>query len=174
MPSNRHLMRIVAMQAIFEWEFRSPPGEDAPAKILEAILAEEAQRVTNTEFARQLLRGILEHLDDIREIVVRFAPEWPLEQIAPIDRAILYIGIFELKYADINDIPPVVAINESIEMAKEYGGDNSGRFINGVLSSVYKELQATGVRPVAEPRPAPAPAAAPDAAPTDVPPPADG
>ncbi len=141
MPSNRHLMRIVVMQALFEWEFRAPVDPDAPNKILESLIAEEAQRVTNTDFARAELLGILEHLEHIRSVVTRFAPEWPLEQIAPVDRAILYIGVYELTFADAEDIPPVVAINEAIEVAKEYGGDNSGRFVNGVLSSVYKELQ---------------------------------
>lgn len=139
------------MQAIFEWEFRTK--EDlTPDAVLERIVAEYADRVSNIDFARTMLHGILGQLDDIRALVTRFAPEWPLEQIAPVDRAILYIGIYELKYADHEDVPPVVAINESIEVAKEYGGDNSGKFVNGVLSSVYKELQDTGVLPTAAPR----------------------
>jgi N utilization substance protein B len=142
MPSNRHLMRIVVMQTVFEWEFRAPAEADAPQRILEGLLKEYQERVTNTDFARTELAGILEHLADIRETVARFAPEWPLEQIAPVDRAILYIGVYELTFADPEDIPPVVAINEAIEVAKEFGGDNSGKFVNGVLSSVYKDLLA--------------------------------
>lgn len=141
MPSNRHLMRIVVMQSLFEWEFRAPAEPEAPMQILEAQLNEFKDRVSNTDFARTELAGILEHLAEIRSVVTRFAPEWPLEQIAPVDRAILYIGVYELRHADPADIPPVVAINEAIEVAKEFGGDNSGKFVNGVLSSVYKEVQ---------------------------------
>ena len=138
------MMRIVVMQTIFEWEFRAPESPDAPLKMLEEILETHRDRVSNIDFAREELTKILENLSQIREMVVKYAPEWPLEQIAPIDRAVLYIGIYELLFADKDDIPPVVAINEAIEIAKEFGGDNSGKFINGVLSSVFKQVQQEG------------------------------
>jgi N utilization substance protein B len=143
-------MRIVVMQALFEWEFRAPESPDAPMNMLEDILENHKDRVSNIDFAREELKNILENLSSIREMVIKYAPEWPLEQIAPVDRAVLYIGIYELLYADEEDIPPVVAINEAIEIAKEFGGDNSGKFINGVLSSVYKQVQENSADKVAK------------------------
>lgn len=134
MASHRHLARTCVMQAIFTHEFRG--GSDAK-KILESNLKEFAPKLRNKDFASILLDGILSKRNKILKIISENAPEWPVDKIARIDRAILEIGVYEIIFAD--DIPPVVAINESIEMAKYFGDTNSSKFINGVLSSVMNK-----------------------------------
>lgn len=99
------------------------------------------------EFVWKLTKGIIEHIQEIDEIITKAAPEWPLAQIATIDRNALRIGLYELLYADLNEVPPKVAINEAIEIAKNYGGPNSGKFINGVLGTVYKQVENERVAP---------------------------
>lgn len=142
------------MQTLFEWEFR--PG-DVQA-ILNHVLDSHGRKIENLEFINHLLAGVLEHLEEIRAFVQEVAPEWPLDQIAPVDRIVLYMGIYELKWGDQESVPPAVAINEAIELAKDYGGENSGKFVNGALSTVLKkigkqaEIQAEVV-PAAEPKP---------------------
>lgn len=123
------------MQTIFAYEFR---GGD-PDKILDANLREFAPKLTETEFARDTLKGVLKNRDEILSILEKYAPQWPLDKIAPVDRAILEIGIYEIAFE--NEVPPIVAINEAVEIAKHFGDDNSSRFINGVLSSVMKNYQ---------------------------------
>lgn len=134
MASHRHLARTCVMQAIFTHEFRE--GSDAK-KILESNLKEFAPKLRNKDFAETLLDGVLSKRNKILKIISENAPEWPVDKIARIDRAILEIGVYEIIFAD--DIPPVVAINESIEMAKYFGDTNSSKFINGVLSSVMNK-----------------------------------
>src|SRR5271163_5116829 len=85
------------------------------------------------------MKGIADHIKDIDIIITKAAPEWPLEKIAVIDRNILRIGLYELLYADPEEVPPKVAINEAIELAKNYGGPNGARFVNGVLGTIYRE-----------------------------------
>lgn len=133
MASHRHLARTCVMQAIFTHEFR---GKDAK-KILESNLKEFAPKLRNKDFASTLLDGVLSKREKILKIISENAPEWPVDKIARIDRAILEIGVYEIVFAD--DIPPVVAINEAIETAKHYGDTNSSKFINGVLSSVMNK-----------------------------------
>jgi transcription antitermination protein NusB len=137
--ATRHLVRTVVLQSLYEWDFYGRK-KDIIA-ILERNLNEFAPGIDEPEFAWKILKGVIEHLADIDAIIVRAAPEWPLEKIAMIDRNILRIGLYELLYADPNEVPPKVAINESIEMAKSYGGPNAGRFVNGVLGTVYRELK---------------------------------
>lgn len=134
MASHRHLARTCVMQAIFTHEFRG--GSDAK-KILESNLKEFAPKLRNKDFAEKLLDGILSKKKKILKIISENAPEWPVDKIARIDRAILEIGVYEIVFTD--DIPPVVAINEAIETAKHYGDINSSKFINGVLSSVMNK-----------------------------------
>ena len=133
MASNRHLARICVMQTIFAYEFR---GGD-PKKILEDVLAEFAPKLKNVDFAKDLIKGFLKHKKEIAKVIKKHAPEWPIDKIAKIDRAILEIGVYEIIYA--KEIPPVVAINEAIEISKYFGDTNSSKFINGVLSSVMNE-----------------------------------
>ena len=135
MASYRHLARTCVMQAIFELEFRG--GE--PEKILAAILEEFAPKLTETDFAYETLKGLLEKQKEVIKIIKKFAPQWPVDKIARVDRATLEIGVYEIVFSD--DIPPVVAINEAIEIAKHFGDNNSPKFINGVLSSVMKEYE---------------------------------
>ena len=137
--ANRHLARSVALQTLFEWDFN---GYDRKAAIsaLERNVSEFAPGVGDSSFATKLVEGVLEKQTDIDLIIGKAAPEWPLLKIATIDRNILRIGLFELLFTDRTEVPPKVAINESIELAKTFGGESSSKFVNGVLGTVYKEL----------------------------------
>lgn len=151
--ATRHLIRSVILQSLYEWDFYSQKGDIA--KILERNLEEFAPGIDEPEFAWKILQRIVEHLAELDKLITELAPEWPLDKIAIIDRNILRIGLSELLYADHGEVPPKVAINESIEMAKGFGGQSSPRFINGVLGTVYRDRIA--------PHEAPAPAAVADA-----------
>lgn len=133
MASQRHILRAIVMQTIFAWEFR---GGD-PEKVLNYNLVNGAFGILDRSYASELLQKILLHREHIKEQVKKFAPEWPWEKIAPVDRAILEVGSCELLYSE--DIPQLVAINEAIELAKEFGNESSSKFVNGVLSSLYNE-----------------------------------
>jgi len=129
------------MQAIFEWDFRGKPTSDLPA-ILQHNLADFGAGLTEEKsFTEEIARGVIEHLSQIDEIIVKYATNWPLEKITAVDRNVLRIGIWELKFN--SQVPPKVAINESIELAKSYGGAASGKFVNGVLGSLYKDMFPT-------------------------------
>jgi transcription antitermination protein NusB len=139
--ATRHLIRSIILQSLYEWDFYK---QDADlSKILERNLEEFAPGIDEPEFAWKLVKGIIEHIKDIDNIIKKAAPEWPIEQISIIDRNVLRIGLFELLYSDKGEVPPKVAINEAIEVAKNYGGTNSGKFINGVLGTVFKEVDKT-------------------------------
>lgn len=135
--SNRHLARSIAMQALFEWDFREQPVDVLPL-IIDRDLKEFGPGLDETEFAKKIIEDVHKNLADIDKLIVKYAPQWPIEQITVIDRNILRIGIYELKFNDA--VPPKVAINEAIELAKNFGGPASGRFINGVLGAIYKEM----------------------------------
>jgi len=135
--SNRHLARTIALQTLFEWDLK---GKN-PAMIDEIItynFKEFAPEFNDHSFTEILVKGIVSSIEKIDEIITKYAPEWPLDQITNVDRNILRIGVFEL-ILDLN-IPAKVAINESIELAKNFGGESSGRFVNGVLGSIYKDI----------------------------------
>jgi transcription antitermination protein NusB len=138
--ATRHLVRTVILQSLYEWDFYKRQ-KDLIA-ILERNLEEFAPGIDEPEFAWKILKGVIEHLPELDEVIVKAAPEWPLEKIAIIDRNILRIGLYELLHADPDEVPPKVAINEAIEMAKSYGGPNAGRFVNGVLGTVFRERKA--------------------------------
>lgn len=137
MASYRHLARIAVMQTIFAYEFRA--GVD-PADMLKYNSREFSDKLKDLSFAKSLLNGILEKKEEILKVLQEEAPEWPIERIAPVDRAILEIGIFEVLYS--KDVPPIVAINEGVEIAKSYGDTNSAKFVNGVLSTVMHKYRA--------------------------------
>lgn len=144
MASYRHLARTCVMQTIFISEFREFGKKSVSAKekkiskeILDRILDEFAPKLSEKEFAYNTLSGILSHKKKIFEIIEKFAVKWPIEKIARVDRAILEIGAYEIAFS--KEIPPIVAINEAIEIAKHFGDDNSSKFVNGVLSSIMKE-----------------------------------
>jgi N utilization substance protein B len=140
--ANRHLSRSIVLQTLFEWDFllASENKKKDPKEILSKNLKEFAPGLENDSFVFSLLNQIIENKKVIDEIVEKTAPDWPLDKISIIDRNILRIGLAELLFGDKNDVPFKVAINEAIELAKTFGGENSGKFINGVLGTVYKEL----------------------------------
>lgn len=146
--SNRHLSRTIALQTLYEWDFNKLK-EDALAKLLDENFRGFAPDFNDNDFAGRIVKGVAKYYKDINALITKFAPEWPLEQITVVDRNVLRIGIFELKFSG-GEIPPKVAINEAIELAKTFGGESSGKFVNGVLGSIYKEMLKKGEAAIAE------------------------
>jgi len=139
--ASRHLSRSIALQSLFEWDFYGRQ-EGKIDDIVERNLREFGPGLENHEFVWQLVRGVIEHLSRLDKIIVHSAPEWPLEQTMIVDRNVLRIGLYELLYAKREEVPPKVAINEAIELAKTFGGESSGKFVNGVLGTVYAQLES--------------------------------
>lgn len=139
--SNRHLARAIAMQSLYEWDFYG--GERDLVKMASRNLAEQPESFDETDFALSIASGVMEHRDEIDKTITTFAPDWPLEKITTVDRNVLRIGVYELLFNF--DIPSKVAINEAIELAKTFGGESSGKFVNGVLGAVYRDQLAKGV-----------------------------
>ena len=142
--ANRHLSRSIAMQSLFEWDFYGNTKETNLDAIIERNTKEFATGMHRDPFLENLMRGIVARRQELDNIMTKAAHEWPIGQIAPIDRNVLRIGLYELLFGDRKEVPPKVAINEAIELAKTFGGDSSGRFINGVLGTVYRELGEPG------------------------------
>src|SRR5688572_6906605 len=136
--ANRHLSRSVVLQTLFEWDLRHL-SQDACLEALERNSVEFAPQGGDKPFMEELLKGALSRAKDLDLVIGKAAPEWPLERIAPVDRNVLRLGLYELLFSDREKVPAKVAINEAIELAKHFGGENSGRFVNGVLGAVYKE-----------------------------------
>ncbi len=137
--SSRHLARSIAMQSLFEWDFRGEPTAALPA-IVEYNLKEFGPGLEEEKkFTRETVEGVIKNRQEIDQLIAKYAPEWPVEQITLVDRNILRIGTYELKFN--NEIPEKVAINEAIELAKTFGGPSSGKFVNGVLGAMYKETE---------------------------------
>lgn len=136
--ATRHLVRTIVLQSLYEWDFYNKKAD--LIKILERNLKEFGPGIDEPDFAWRLLKGVVTNLKKIDDYIKKYAPEWPLEKISLIDRNILRLGIYELIFMDKNEVPPKVAINEAIEIAKNFGGLNSSKFVNGVLGSVYKEI----------------------------------
>ncbi len=141
MASNRHLGRIISLQSLYEYEFRKKAG-DTEADI-DAIIAKNIEpyekALGDTEFVYQLTHGVVEKTKSLDTDLEPLAPEWPISSIAAIDRNVLRMGLYELKYcAEL--VPPKVAINEAVELAKAFGSDNSSRFINGVLGTAFRQI----------------------------------
>lgn len=141
--ATRHLGRSVVVQSLYEWDFFNQ--KRSLTDIVERNMGEFAPGIDEPEFIWKLVKGVVEHIGELDKILIKAAPEWPLAQIANVDRNILRIGLYELLFADKDEVPPKVAINEAIELAKNYGGPNSSKFINGVLGVVYKEMGGGGV-----------------------------
>ena len=141
--ANRHLARSLVLQTLFEWDAAGVPATEV-GTILARNTREFGGDDTEGPFMESLLEGVLAKHDDLDLIIQKAAPDWPLDRIAPVDRNILRLGLYELLFADRNQVPPKVAINEAIELAKIFGGESSGRFINGVLGAVYKEMGEPG------------------------------
>jgi N utilization substance protein B len=141
--ANRHLARSIVLQTLYEWDFRELPEKAAPT-LLKRDIAEFAPGLTDSEFLDELLANILSKRGDLDRIITKAAPDWPLEKISIVDRNVLRLGLYELLFSDKAEVPAKVAINEAIELAKTFGGERSGKFVNGVLGSVYKELGEPG------------------------------
>lgn len=139
MASNRHLGRIITLQSLYEYEFRSKAG-DATADI-KSIVAKNIEPYQETlgdiEFVYALAEGIVDNIKKLDEELRPLAPEWPIDTIAAVDRNVLRIGLYEL---EAREVPPKVAINEAVELAKAFGSDNSSKFINGVLGTAFRQL----------------------------------
>jgi len=141
--ANRHLLRSIAFQTLFEWDFNNEEASQSNT-ILRNNIAEFAPGITEIDYISSLVRGVLEKIKTLDAIIEKAAPEWPIEKISYVDKNALRIGLFELLYANRAEVPPKVAINEAIEIAKVFGGDTSGKFVNGVLGTVYKEIGEPG------------------------------
>src|SRR3989344_4055310 len=141
--ANRHLARSIVLQTLFEWDTTHASEKEAKT-VLARNINEFGGEGVDQSFMENLLSGVLAKKNDIDLVISKAAPEWPLERIAPVDRNILRLGLYELLFADRTQVPAKVAINEAIELAKTFGGDSSGRFVNGVLGAIYKELGEPG------------------------------
>lgn len=128
---NRHLSRMIAMQTLYEHEFRP---EASVAEIKERNVREYDGK-TDVDFFNHIVDGVIEKNSDIEQKIKEAAPEWPLDQISMIDKNILKIAIFELSSSD--QVPPKVVINEAVELAKQFGSENSSKFINGALGTIF-------------------------------------
>ena len=137
--ANRHLSRSIAMQCLFEWDFKGQATDQLDV-IIKNNVAEFGPGIENEEFVINLVKGVISKQDEIDKIIVANAPAWPLDQITSVDRNVLRLGIYELKFGKYDEVPPKVAINEAIELAKTFGGPASGKFINGVLGNIYRSM----------------------------------
>jgi len=141
--ASRHLSRAIALQSLYEWDFRGY-SEDKINKVVAYNIKEFGPGMCDEKFILHIARGVLQHLQELNQLIEKCAPEWPLDQITIVDRNVLRLGIFELVFGDYKQVPPKVAINEAIELAKSFGGESSGRFINGVLGTIYREMGEPG------------------------------
>jgi len=137
---SRHLSRSIAMQSLYEWDFMSKEDKSLD-EILEKNIKEFGPGLENTNFIKELAKGVKKNIEKIDKIIEKAAPEWPIKQINIVDRNVLRLGLYELLYSNKEEVPPKVAINEAIELAKMFGGESSGKFINGVLGTVFKEIE---------------------------------
>ncbi|KKW45164.1 MAG: N utilization substance protein B-like protein [Parcubacteria group bacterium GW2011_GWA2_56_7] len=139
--SNRHLARTIALQTLYQWDFKHLPSEKVK-EVGRYTREEFAPKFRDGGFIDELVQGVLDHHAEIDELINHFAPDWPVETITLVDRNVLRLGIYELKFSEA--VPSKVAINEAIELAKGFGGEASGRFVNGVLGAIYKDMVAQG------------------------------
>ena len=141
--ANRHLSRSIVLQTLFEWDLNGI-DKKAVRDVLVRNVEEFAKNKSDQPFMERLLDGVLQKQNELDLVIVKAAPEWPMERISPVDRNILRLGLYELLFSDRGEVPAKVAINEAIELAKQFGGENSSRFVNGVLGAVYKEIGEPG------------------------------
>lgn len=141
--ASRHLSRSVAMQSLYEWDFKGRENKFLPEIIIHNT-KEFAPGIEDASFIKNLVDGVISKIPEIDKIIEKAAPQWPINQIAMVDRAVLRLGIYELLFGNRGEVPPKVAINESIELAKTFGGNASGKFVNGVLGTIYREIGEPG------------------------------
>ena len=141
MASNRHLGRVIVLQSLYEYELRTLAKD--PEVDLDVIIAKNIEpyekALGDTEFVYNLAHKVSENFETLDEALTPMAPEWPISSIAAIDRNVLRMGLYELSECR-DQVPPKVAINEAVELAKAFGSENSSKFINGVLGTAYKKL----------------------------------
>lgn len=145
MASNRHLGRIIALQALYEYDFRAGLGDDSADidDILDRSLSHYGKKIGDRDFVEQLTRGVVKEAKQLDAVIAPVAPEWPLNQLPLSDHEILRIALYELQYFG-EQIPPKVAINEAVELGKLFGSENSSKFINGVLGTIWRQMNARG------------------------------
>lgn len=143
MASNRHLGRIIALQTLYEEEFRIECDDKSfkLKEVLERNIARYADMVDDRTFIEKLVLGVDAKKAALDAMLQPIAPEWPIEQIARMDRIVLRIGAYELQFG--TDVPPKVVINEAVELAKAFGGENSSKFVNGVLGTLLRQQEDT-------------------------------
>lgn len=150
MASNRHLGRIIALQTLYEQEFRID-ADDKNFDIQEVLarnIARYSDMVDDTEFIKRLVEGVTKQQAQLDAKLQPVAPEWPIDQIARMDRIVLRIGLYELEHE--KDVPPKVVINEAVELAKGFGGENSSKFVNGVLGTLLRQKEGDDTLPAKE------------------------
>jgi N utilization substance protein B len=135
--SNRHLARTIAMQSLFLWDFNGQESSGLD-DVIKGNFQNFAPNFNDHGFVKNIIEGVLKNITEIDRYIIKYATEWPLDQITIVDRNILRIGVYELVFD--KDIPAKVAINEAIEIAKAFGGESSGKFVNGVLGAIYKDI----------------------------------
>lgn len=143
MASNRHLGRIIALQTLYEQELRNDADDKTfdVNEVLDRNIARYREMLDDIEFIRQLVAGVSAQAAELDKRLQPVAPEWPIDQIARMDRIVLRMGLYELENED--DVPPKVVINEAVELAKAFGGDNSSKFVNGVLGTLLREREGS-------------------------------
>jgi N utilization substance protein B len=146
--ANRHLARGTVLQALYEWDFGGKKSDIHG--IFERDMAEFASGAGDRRFMENLLKGVMDKGNDLDSIIEKAAPDWPIDKISIMDRNILRLGLYELLFSDRGEVPPKVAINEAIELGKNYGSESSSKFINGVLGAVYREMGEPGKNDKAE------------------------
>lgn len=141
MASNRHLGRIVALQSLYEYEFRIQAGDDSTdsSEIVARNLERYESMIDDKKFISNLVTGVISTQVELDEKIQPIAPDWPIDQIARVDRTVLRMGMYELIHMK-DDVPSKVAINEAVELAKSFGSDNSSKFVNGVLGTAFRTL----------------------------------
>ena len=138
--ASRHLARSIAIQSLYEWDFKNCDNGSLP-EIIQRNIKEFGPGLKEEKFVDSLIKGVVEHKKKLDNIIEKAAPMWPIDQIDMVDRNVLRLGLYELLYEDKTEVPPKVAINEAIELAKSFGGESSGKFINGVLGTVFREME---------------------------------
>jgi len=150
--SARHLSRSIVLQTLYEWDFLrnfAVNGKDASEEVkkqkrfdrlLDRNIKELAAGADDIKFIIELAEGIKNRKEEIDKIIEVATPDWPINQITIVDRNALRLGIYELCFGDAAQVPPKVAINEAIELAKTFGGESSGKFVNGVLGTIFRDI----------------------------------
>ncbi len=137
--STRHLSRSIVLQTLYEWDVLNKDNLKIK-KFLDKNIEEFGRGLDSNQFINELIDGVITKVNELDSIIEKSAPQWSIDQIAIVDRNILRLGLYELLYGKTEEVPPKVAINEAIELAKHFGGESSGKFVNGVLGNIYRQM----------------------------------